>query len=172
MQSTISPLPEYHLPFLAASSPMNKAFVREPEFDGKAYCPQCGSLGAAVNAATLDYHVPAAIRARLGDAAWFCGFAKCEVAYFDLFESSVSVDELAARVYPKDADAPICACFGFTIEELEADVSDGTPSRIRELLAKSKSGDANCRELAADGQCCMREVQRIYMARIGDKSQS
>ena len=146
---------------------MNKAFVREPEFDGKAYCPKCGSLGAAVNAVTLDQHVQQPIRSRLGDAAWFCGFPKCDIAYFDLFESSVSVNELKAPVYPKDADAPICACFGFTVEDLEADVADGTPTRIRELLARSKSSDANCRLLAADGQCCMREVQRLYMMRIG-----
>jgi hypothetical protein len=150
---------------------MNKAFVREPEFDGKAYCPKCGSLGAAVNAATLDHHVQASSRSRLGDAAWFCGFAKCDVAYFDLFESSVTADELRAPVYPKDADAPICACFGFTVEELEADVSDGTPTRIRDLLARSKSSDANCPVLAADGQCCMREVQRLYMSRIGTQGQ-
>ena len=150
---------------------MNKAFVREPEFDGKAYCPQCGSLGAAVSEATLDHHVQLAVRSRLGDAAWFCGFAKCDVAYFDLFESYVTVKELRAPVYPKDAAAPICACFGFTIEELEADVNDGTPTRIRNLLARSKSSDANCRVLAADGQCCMREVQRLYMARIANRGQ-
>lgn len=103
----------------------------------------------------------------MSDAAWFCSFMKCDIAYFDLFESRVSVEELRSPVYPKDADAPICACFGFTIEDLEADVSDGTPTRIRELLAKSKSDDSNCRVLAADGQCCMREVQRLYMMRTG-----
>jgi len=150
---------------------MNKAFVREPEFDGKAYCPQCGSLGAAVSEATLDHHVLEPGRSRLGDAAWCCGFAKCDVAYFDLFESRVSVEELRTPVYPKNADAPICRCFGFTIEDLEADVTEGTPTRVRELLARSKSSDANCRVLAADGQCCMREVQRLYMARIGNKGQ-
>ena len=51
----------------------------------------------------------------------------------------MTVDELRAPVYPKDVDAPICACFGFTIDEIEADAQDGTPTRIRELLAKSKS---------------------------------
>ncbi|MDA1054987.1 MAG: hypothetical protein O3C40_31575 [Planctomycetota bacterium] len=150
---------------------MNKAFVREPEFDGKAYCPQCGSLGAAVGEATLDYHVQESGRSRLGDAAWFCGFAKCDVAYFDLFESRVSVNELRTPVYPKDADAPICACFGFTLDDLEADVTEGAPTRIRELLARSKSNEANCRVLAADGQCCLREVQRLYMTRIGGDKQ-
>ena len=30
---------------------MNKAFVREPDDDGRAYCPRCNSLGAPVGAA-------------------------------------------------------------------------------------------------------------------------
>ncbi|MCA9121245.1 MAG: hypothetical protein H6822_21645 [Planctomycetaceae bacterium] len=148
---------------------MNKAFVREPEFDGKAYCPECGSLGTRVGEETLDHHVQPERRSRLGDTAWFCGFARCEIAYFDLFESRVSVDELQSPIYPKDAGAPICPCFQFTMEEFEADVEDGVPTRIRGLLEKSKSGEANCRVLAADGQCCMREVQRLYMARISNR---
>ncbi len=145
---------------------MNKAFVREPEFDGRAYCPRCGSLGTPVNRTTLDHHVQTQSRSRIGESAWFCGFARCEVAYFDLFERYVAVSELQAAVYPKDVAMPICACFGFTLEDIEADVSDGTPTRIRELLSKSKSDDAQCHTLAADGRCCMTEVQRIYMRRI------
>ncbi|HRX78132.1 MAG TPA: hypothetical protein P5307_03675 [Pirellulaceae bacterium] len=151
---------------------MNKAFVREPEFDGKAYCPECGSLGVSVSETTLDQHVQEASRSRLGDAAWFCGFANCDVAYFDLFESRVAIAELRAPVYPKDSDAPICACFGFSLDDLESDVSDGKPTRIRVLLEKSKSNAANCQVLAADGHCCMREVQRLYMTRIGGGGRS
>ena len=145
---------------------MNKAFIREPEFDGRAYCPRCGSLGTPVNDATLDRHVQKQSRPRMGDSAWFCDFARCDVAYFDLFERFVAVNELQSTVYPKDAAAPVCVCFGFRLEDIEADVRQGTPTRIRELLAKSKSSDAQCHTLAADGRCCMREVQRLYMRRI------
>ncbi|MBP85484.1 MAG: hypothetical protein CMJ64_02015 [Planctomycetaceae bacterium] len=145
---------------------MNKAFVREPEFDGRAYCPQCGSLGSQVTSTPLDRHIREEFRQRMGDSAWFCSYAQCAVAYFDLFASVVTADELRQPVYPKDPDAPICACFGFRVGSIEADVQDGTPTRIRELLEKSKSPDARCGELAADGQCCMREVQRLYMRRV------
>ena len=147
---------------------MNKAFVREPEFDGRAYCPRCGSLGSAVSSPSLDHNICPDSRPRMSDAAWFCGYAQCDVAYFDLFESVVAVDELRQAVYPKDPDAAICACFDFHVESIDADVRDGSPTRIRELLAKSKSSAARCRELAADGQCCMREVQRLYMRRIAE----
>ena len=73
------------------------------------------------------------------------------------------IDELKAPIYPKHPDAPLCACFGFTYDEVAADVRDGTPTRIRELLAKSKSPAARCRTLAADGKCCMSAVQELYM---------
>jgi hypothetical protein len=147
---------------------MNKAFIREPEFDGRAYCPRCGSLGTPVSAATLDRHVQSDSRPRMGDSAWFCDFPRCDVAYCDLCERFVAVDELQSAVYPKDATAPICACFGFTLDDIEADARQETPTRIRELLAKSKSSDAECHMLAPDGRCCMREVQRLYMRRLAE----
>lgn len=99
----------------------------------------------------------------MGDSAWFCEFDRCEVAYFDLMERSVPVTELMSPIYPKDPAAPICPCFGFTWDDIEADLSEAAPTRIRELLAKSESSDANCQTLAANGRCCMTEVQRLFM---------
>jgi hypothetical protein len=142
---------------------MNKAFVRESDPDAGGHCPRCGALGAAVRSATLDAQVIPQVRSRMSDSAWFCTFARCQVAYFDQFEAIVTVDELRRPVYPKDAETPICACFGFGIGDIEADVRDGAPTRIRALLEKSKSPDAHCVTAAADGQCCMREVQRLYI---------
>lgn len=147
---------------------MNKAFVREPEFNGRVYCPQCGSLGSPVARETLDHHVQVQSRSHLGDTAWFCDLAQCDVGYFDLFERVVAVGELQSAVYPKDADAPICACFGFTLDDIEDDVDAGSPTRIRELLARSQTPDAHCQTLAADGRCCMREVQRLYTRRTAE----
>src|SRR5262245_14461596 len=146
---------------------MNKAFVREPESDGRAYCPRCGTLGLPIGAAPLDTHVCPASRPKMHDAAWFCSFSRCEVTYFNEFEAVVTLAELNAPVYPKDLDAPICACFGFTYDDVEADVRDGTPTRIRQLLAKSKSSEARCQTLAADGRCCMSTVQELYVKLAG-----
>lgn len=142
---------------------MNKAFVREPEDDGREYCPRCKSLGIEVATGPLDSHVTPAARGKLRSEAWFCNFPQCDVAYFNQFEAVVTVDELQAPVYPKDANAPLCACFGFTYDDVVADVDEGTPTRIRALLAKSKSPEANCATLAADGRCCMAAVQELYM---------
>ena len=66
---------------------MNKAFVREPEPDGRAFCPLCGSLGSPVEHAVLDRHIQPASRGLVGDSAWFCSFPRCDAAYFNLFNA-------------------------------------------------------------------------------------
>jgi hypothetical protein len=142
---------------------MNKAFVREPEDDGRAYCPRCGNLGLPVERGPLDTHIRPESRAKMQDDAWFCGFSRCDVAYFNLFDAVVSMDELNAPVYPYDANAPICACFGLTYNDVEADVRDDQPTRIRDLIAKSKTDAAQCHTLAANGRSCLSAVQELYM---------
>jgi hypothetical protein len=142
---------------------MNKAFVREPEDDGRAFCPRCGTLGVPVNSGPLDTHIRPESRAKMLDAAWYCGFHRCEVAYFNLFGGVVVMNELKAPVYPYDANAPICACFGLTYDDVVADVDERTPTRIRAILARSKAEGAPCHTLAADGRSCMGAVQELYM---------
>ncbi len=146
---------------------MNKAFVREPEPDGKAYCSRCGTLGIAVDRVTIDHHVMPDHRNQLADDAWFCDFAKCQVAYFDLYDRVVMTHELLSPVYPKDSEAPLCPCFGFTLEDVHAAIDKRSPGSIRELLEKSKTKAANCRVLAPSGQCCLQEVQRLYIRGVG-----
>jgi hypothetical protein len=142
---------------------MNKAFVREPEDDGRAYCPRCKSLGTAVAAGPLDTHVRTESRGKLRADAWFCKFPRCEVAYFNEFGATVTIHELNRPVYPKAAHAPICACFGLTYDDVIADVDEDTPVRIRAVYAKSKTPDAKCTTLAADGQSCLAAIQELYM---------
>ena len=142
---------------------VNKAFVREPDADARLLCPRCGSPGTAVGNGPVETYVRPESQAALRDAAWCCVNPACEIAYFNMFEQTVSVNELTTSVYPYDLNAPVCPCFGFTIDDVEADIEDGQPVRIRVLLAKSQSPQARCQTLAVDGQCCMREVQRLYM---------
>jgi hypothetical protein len=111
----------------------------------------------------LAKYVRPEARGRLHGSAWFCNFPRCEVAYFTDFEETVRVDELTTAVYPKDFDAPLCACFGLAYDDVEADLREGTPVRIRELFAKAKSPAARCHLAAADGRCCVAAVQELYM---------
>lgn len=142
---------------------MNKAFVKELDADARVLCPKCGAMGTAVGKGPLDTHVREVARSRISDSAWCCGNSDCSVVYFNLFDQTVTVDELKDRVYPYDLDAPICLCFGFTYDDVDHDSRDAVPHRIRELVTKSKSPGARCQALAVDGQCCLREVQRLYL---------
>jgi bacterioferritin-associated ferredoxin len=141
---------------------MNKAFVREPD-PGSEFCPRCGSEGQPVLRETIVAQLPPASESPLAVTANFCPQGTCEVAYFDMFERVILVSELRQPVFPKDPDAPICACFQFTAKEIDQDIAEGVVTRTKELLAKAKSDAARCAQLAPNGRSCVAEVQRYYM---------
>jgi hypothetical protein len=143
-------------------SPMNKAFVREPEQTAD-YCPRCGSQGQAVGAAVLKSYLTDEQRYALAEAANFCPSPKCGVAYFDGLERVVMASELARPIYPKDPAAPLCACFGLTREDIEQDVAEGVVTRTKAVLEKAKSPQARCAQMAANGEPCIAYVQKYYM---------
>jgi hypothetical protein len=151
---------------------MNKAFVKEPDSNAPALCPRCGSLGIAVAEATLRAHLPPDALRDVSPEAFFCSFPQCVVVYFDAYERTISVERMFKPVYPKDAEAPMCGCFGFTRESIEQDLHEGSVHRTRALLAKAKGPEARCTVMAASGQCCAGEVQRYYMKRRAELSQS
>jgi hypothetical protein len=140
---------------------MNKAFVREPD-STDVLCPRCGALGTPALRVAVEANVPPEARSALAASAYFCPTPSCEAAYFDAFEAVVSVAALVKPVYPKTPLAPLCPCFGLTTEDVEADVEEGTPRRIRELLAKSKSAEAHCEMASPSGRCCIPDVQKAY----------
>jgi len=140
---------------------MNKAFVREPDTT-EVLCPRCGAAGVSALRAAFETHVPPQARRPLAASTYFCPTPTCQVAYFDAFEAVVGTDALVHPVYPKDPAAPLCSCFGLTLDDIEADVAAGTPHRIRELLAQSKTPAARCEELSPSGRSCIPDVQRCY----------
>jgi hypothetical protein len=140
---------------------MNKAFVREPDTT-EVLCPGCGAAGIDTLRAAFETHVPSDARRPLAASTYFCSTPTCPVAYFDAFEATVPVEVLTKAVYPKDPAAPLCPCFGLTIDDVEDDVADGTPTRIRALFAKAKSPAARCDELSPTGRSCIPDVQRCY----------
>jgi hypothetical protein len=140
---------------------MNKAFVRESD-STDVLCPRCGAVGIDALGSAVASHVPIEARRSLSATAYFCPTPTCPVAYFDAFEAQVAVEALAQPVHPKDPAAPLCACFGLTRDDVEADVAEGVPRRIRELLAKSKSDEARCETASPTGRSCLPDVQRYY----------
>jgi hypothetical protein len=146
---------------------MNKAFVREPEDNGQAFCPRCTSLGIPVVAATLEAQLKPEALTELSETAWCCPFPTCEVAYFDLFERVALLDALRAPVYPKDSSAPICPCFGFSTEEIEQDLAESGVQRTKAHVQRAKES-RQCLTKSPTGQSCIADVQRYYMKRRGN----
>lgn len=147
---------------------MNKAFVREPDPSDTLHCPSCGSLGVLVSSPTLDAQIRPEHRGQLGATAYYCPFADCRTAYFDAFERSIGVGECVSPLYPKAPEAPICACFGFSRDEIEADLSEGGVARTRAAVARAKESSSGCLTRSATGQSCVAEIQRYYMRRQQD----
>lgn len=148
---------------------MNKAFVREPDADD-VFCPRCQSLGDTVLPSAYEALTTPEQRKPLADRVFFCPASSCPVVYFDAFESAIELAELSRPVFPKDQTAPLCGCFGLTLEDIEDDVAEGVPQRIRDLLAKSKSPAAHCTTASVTGRCCLPEVQRVYFKLRGGVS--
>lgn len=151
---------------------MNKAFVREPEDTGKHYCPRCGALGEQVGLSTLESFVRADSLGTIAATAYFCPTSNCSVAYFDLFDRIVTTDALARAAYPKDRDAPVCGCFGLSEEDIEADLAEGAPTRVRAHLAKAKSSETRCETGAANGRSCLAAVQKYYISRLNRRAET
>ena len=141
---------------------MNKAFVREPD-DPDPRCPRCELLGRSVARITLAAHLPPEAVPLLSDAAYYCANPRCPVAYFDASGTEVGVELLHNPAYPKDPAAPVCRCFNIMAEEIERDARAGDAARVKELIAKSRSPQARCAELSPSGQCCLPEVQKLFL---------
>lgn len=144
---------------------MNKAFVKESDGSGATYCPRCGSLGTPVGEVTIAAQLAPELARGLADTGYFCPFPTCEVVYFDDFERTILASALGRPVYPKDADAPICGCFGLTEADIEQDLAEGGVTRVRALVERSRTAEAHCELRAVSGQCCVGDVQRYYMRR-------
>ncbi|MEX2212526.1 MAG: hypothetical protein WD768_00265 [Phycisphaeraceae bacterium] len=142
---------------------MNKAFTREPDEPDDLRCPHCGVIGSAVSSLTITHHLREGDTSPLSSSACFCPTHTCPIAYFDGFGQSIAASSLNRPIYPKDPAAPVCACFRLKAEDVEADAKANNPAGIRELIRKSQMGKAKCEEKAADGRCCVGEVQRLYL---------
>ena len=144
---------------------MNKAFCREPDDTRPPRCPRCGCEGARVEAPTLAAHVVAGAAESLGEPAYCCGTDACDVAYFDLLERTIPVEAARGLPWPKDPTGVLCACHGLTADDVDADIAEGAPTRVREVVRRAGLPDAACAARSADGRSCVARLQRYYVRR-------
>lgn len=141
---------------------MNKAFLREPDqVDSR--CPRCGSAGNPVGPQTLGARLKPDVRRVLAESAYFCPAPQCDVVYYDDFDGIVRRAAVPGPIPIKDADAPLCACFGLTREEIEQDIEEGGVARTRAAVLRAQSAEARCATLAPNGRSCVPEVQGYFL---------
>jgi hypothetical protein len=122
-------------------------------------------LGVAVTHETLQSFVLPNALDSVAESAFFCPFPTCEIVYFDVFDRVINAESIKQHVYPKDPNAPICGCFGLTLDDIEQDVREGVVTRCKALIARAKSDEARCATMSPSGQSCIPEIQRQYMKR-------
>ena len=144
---------------------MNKAFCKEPDSSLPPRCPACGGDGVQVTPETLAAHVAPEAVATLAEPASFCPGDTCPVAYFDHFERTISTALAHGLHWPKDPAGPLCGCHGLTVEDVDRDLAEGVPTRVREVVRKAGEPGAACGLKTADGRSCVARVQRYYMQR-------
>ena len=141
---------------------MNKAFIREPDqVDSR--CPRCDAMGHPVGPLTLAARLAADVRRVLAERAYFCPDCQCDVVYYDDFGGVVKRASVPGLIPIKDADAPLCACFGLTRDDIERDVEEGVVTRTRAAVLRAQSDEARCTTLAPNGRTCIPEVQGYYL---------
>ncbi len=146
---------------------MNKAFCKEPEQSGRPLCPRCGAEGIPVPAATLRARLDPVDAESLGEPAAWCDTETCPVGYFDDVERVVEAARVRGVHWPKNPAGALCACHGLTIDDVDADIAEGEPTRVRKVLLAAASGEAQCALLSADGRSCVARVQRAFVRRKG-----
>jgi hypothetical protein len=144
---------------------MNKAFCKEPDSSLPPQCPRCGGDGVQVGPETLRAHLEPAAVESLAEPAYWCGGDSCPVAYFDLLERTVAAADARGLYWPKDPHGPLCCCHGLTVEDVDADLAEGSPTRVRKVVQQASQPGATCGTTSPDGRPCTARVQRYYMRR-------
>ncbi len=101
----------------------------------------------------------------MGEAEYrFCGTPGCEVVYYGPEGNGVfRVNDLRVRVGQKvkELSTPLCDCFDFTVEDIEAEIRRSGKTTIPERIrAEVKAGNCACEVKNPQGTCCLGNVGR------------
>jgi len=138
---------------------------REQAPDRRARCPACGASGRRVGEITLRSLVREARRDELGSLSEFafCGAMGCELAYFAADGRTVRKSDVKVRIGVKEASSPrpLCYCFDYSAEDLEAEAGAGSGAIVQEITARCREGLDRCAETNPRGACCLGDVRRF-----------
>lgn len=132
----------------------------------KPICPSCGMPGKPVPGRTVASLVSAiALKTLDGLRPYFCRNGDCDALYFVASGVIANKTDAVVRVGLKETEGPrpICYCFGFTYEDIAAEVAQGTasgPTIAARIRAEVRAGRCDCEGKNPAGSCCLGDVQR------------
>jgi len=136
-------------------------------------CPRCGELpgdctckSKAVKAMTVKSLVTEEALARVGQTEGFrfCFETDCDIVYFNPATGDRYLrDDVRVRVGQKETSPPrpVCYCFNYTVEDIEADVAQtGTSGIPDEITKQCRAGLDRCEVTNPQGSCCLGNVRK------------
>jgi len=129
-------------------------------------CPVCGQQGKTVGRLTLGALLKPDRRPQIPNQSevCFCKTATCDVVYFLAGRPLFRKDDLAVRVglkEPDDPTAPVCYCFGWTPQKIQAELeATGRSMVIEQIKAQVKAGNCSCEVTNPQGSCCLGNVAK------------
>lgn len=140
--------------------------LHPPQRCGPAKCPECGELGKTVQRITLGALVKPEKRHTIpaGKEFCFCRSERCDVVYFLPDRVLFRKTDLSVRVAlkePKDPTVPVCYCFGWTSEKIQAELqATGKSTVIDQIKAQVQAGNCYCEITNPQGSCCLGNVSQ------------
>lgn len=140
--------------------------LHPPEKCGPAKCPECGELGKTVQRITLGSLLKPEKRSEIPKQKEFC-FCKsaiCDVVYFIpervLFRKA-DLSVLVGLKEPQNPKAPVCYCFGWTPEKIQAEIKNtGKSTVIDQIKVQIQAGNCYCEVTNPQGSCCLGNVSK------------
>jgi hypothetical protein len=127
-------------------------------------CPITGVIGQPVDTITLKALLVPTALAKLDPQAQyeFCPDPTCDTVYFSEAQTFERHDvEVPVLAKDLDVSVPVCYCFGWTRERIQA---VGDPA-FDEIRAHVVAGRCGCEVKNPKGACCMGDVVRVLSAR-------
>ncbi|MBI4431739.1 MAG: copper chaperone Copz family protein [Candidatus Omnitrophica bacterium] len=140
--------------------------LHPPQKCGPAKCPECGELGKTVQRITLGALLRPEKRPEIPKQKefCFCRSATCAIVYFAPDRVLFRKDDLSVAVglkEPQDPAAPVCYCFGWTPEKIQAEIRNTGKSTVTDQIkAQVKAGNCYCEVTNPQGTCCLGDVSK------------
>lgn len=126
-------------------------------------CSSCQGASQPVTLRTLLLMLKPKFFDQLGESQYrFCASPDCPVVYFSR-ERSFTTGDLRIRVGLKEKDSliPLCYCFGFNEQDLQAEIkTEGHTTIPQRIAALTKERMCACEERNPSGACCLGEVAK------------